>query len=161
MATRTEIAKRGGARPGAGRPPTVLTDADRNLILDTYIEIPNYHKVAERLGLPRWTVWKFLAEQPSQFRFNVLQARTYDTLHGTLTAILDLLPKVQAHNVADLYRTFGALIKGLCELEGGGVVKGPKNAMQTIVNITTDEAARLKQTMDTVEGEVVDASTDV
>ena len=133
----------------------MITEDDRNRILDAYMELSNYHKVAKDLNLPRWTVWKVLAEQPPNFRFNVLQARTYDTLHGTLDTIQGLLSKVQAHNVADLYRTFAALIKGLCELESGGAVRGPKNAMQTIVNITTDEATRLKQTIDAVDGEVV------
>ena len=152
-------AKRGGYRPGSGRKPTVITDDDRNRILDAYIETPNQKKVAAKLNYPVWTVVRVLGEQPPSFRFGVLQTHTYETLHGTLDKIQALLSKVTAHHgFPDLYRTFGALIKGLTELETGGAVRGPKNAMQTIVNITTDEATRLKQTMDTVEGEVVDHS---
>lgn len=148
-------AKKGGYRPGAGRPPTVITEDDRNRILAAYMEIHNYHKVAQKLELPRWTVWKVLAEQAPNFRFNVLQTQTYETLHATLATILELLPKVQAHNIADLYRMIVGLAKALTELEVGGVARGPKNAMQTIINIGGEEAARLKNTID---GEVIDHS---
>lgn len=143
-------------RSKAGRPPTVITEKQRGDILDTYSELHNYKKVARELDLPMWTVWKVLADQPPNFRFNILQGHTYETIHAALNTIARLLPEVKPREVADLHRMIVGLAKALTELEVGGAVRGPKNAMQTIINIGGEEAARLKQTM--IEGEVVDHS---
>ena len=145
MATRTEIAKR----------PLTLPQEEVERIWEIHSTCSNRDETAEKAGVTIWTVRKALAQVPQEFHHSLLKQEALETMYVVLKVVQERVSKVKQDDVAWLWK----LLDGLNKLYLGSSANAPKNAgnLQNIF-IGGEEAARLKQTMDAVEGEVIDHS---
>ena len=145
MATRTEIAKR----------PLTLPQEEVERIWEIHSTCSNRQETAEKAGISVWTVRKALAQVPQEFHHSLLKQEALETMYVIMKVVQERVPNVKQDDIAWLWK----LLEGLNKLYLGSSVNAPRNAanVQNIF-VGAEEAARLKQTMDTVEGEVVDHS---
>lgn len=145
MATRTEIAKR----------PLQIPQEEVERIWEIQSTCANRQEAAEKAGVSVWTVRKALAQVPQDFHHNLLKQEALETMYVIMRVVQERIPKVKQDDVAWLWR----LLEGLNKLYLGSSGAASKNAanVQNIF-VSGEEAARLQQTMDTIEGEVVDHS---
>lgn len=145
MATRTEIAKR----------PLTLPQEEVERIWEIHSTHCNRQETAEQAGVSEWTVRKALAQVPLEFHHNLLKQEALETMHTIFRVVQERIPDVKQDDVAWLWR----MLEGLNKVYLGSTTNAPKNTgnLQNIF-IGGEEAARLKQTMEAVEGEVVDSS---
>jgi hypothetical protein len=138
MPKRTEIAKR----------PLQESEEDIELILETYGQCLDRTKTSELTHFTEWTVRKVLAQMPPGFELSLLRGNLIDTVHLALA-------KLRAAPIPWVPKDVGVLLEALNNLDGGGRA-GVKTAVQNIINISSDEATRLRETIDSVEGQIVD-----
>ena len=145
MAIRTEIAKR----------PLDMSQEEIERIWEIHSVCHNRKDTAKQAGVSEWTVRKALVQVPQEFHHSVLKQEVLETMYGVLKIVQERIPDVKQDDVAWLWRILEALNR---------IYVGPSTvaskSMGNLQNIFIggDEAARLKQTMDAVEGEVVDHS---
>lgn len=145
MATRSEVAKR----------PLDMSPEEIERIWEIHSVCRNRAETAKLAGVPEWTVRKALVQVPQDIHHSLLKQEVLETMYGVLKIVQERIPDVKQGDVAWLWRMLEALNR---------IYVGPSTvaskSMGNLQNIFIggEEAARLKQTMEAVEGEVVDHS---
>lgn len=117
-----------------------------------WVELGSEEGAAGLLHVSRWQIRQAVAEAGSEFRTSIVEAKLADLTLRAMKIARDALPKLEewrkvnaARDLADAFRKFV-----------GGGEGGTRNIQQIIIGAT--QAQSLKETMDSVEGEVVDDS---
>jgi len=115
-------------------------------ILEAYGETLSRNKAAEIAKVPVWTVRKVLAQMPADFHQSLLMQDIYETGHEYLRIIRMKLILLPDREIGFLASQFKHLIEAGGVLEGGG--KNLNKGIQNSINISKEEASRLRETID-------------
>ena len=129
-------------------------------IYEKYIELRGQAKVAKALDIPEWTVRKAMAEAPPTFRTNLIKNEFLDTIETVLQTIQNRLVEIPKGDVAWLWKMVEGLIKAYHTIETGDISGKAGAQIQNIINLSKEETKSLTETMNAVEGEVIDHSDD-
>ena len=133
----------------------------KDQIYQKYLELPNQVAVAKALDIPHWTVRRAMMDAPEHFRQNIVKAAALDTLLACFQLLTDRLPTIQEKDIPWLWRNMESITRiyhGIVYGMKGQTVGGTN--IQNVINLGQEEAKNLRETIDSVDGEVVDNPDD-